>query len=416
MLLRSNHTFLLALLLAVSVPCCTKKPVATVPELIALNATPSAFTVTLEAKFLRAENIKRASFSINPLGEGSIRKTATISGNTLTATFDSLRPNVRYRYSVSWATAKSEWTSPAYSFDTDPYPMPKVVYLKIEPGAYDAMARFRFQDEEYLRSYIAGCYIEGTGGAYNTSQSKTTKEGDEYVCTMTNLVPETFYEFHIIYSNKGAIGNTYSMRFKTLPPPYTVTVTDQEAEPSYFSAKLSASFEADVDYTPCGFMFREYMPVEWNVITITPVNNRIETEIPDLKPEKGYRFKVFYTVRGETFMTEEQSFGTPAVPVPEISSAHFNISGNSVILTADISQTEFVTQSGFILLDNISFDPAGRLHTWRETTIDVTPGEGRMSYEWEGLSPGIQYGFKAFGTNGYKRVESERIFFTIPGE
>ena len=103
------------------------------------------------------------------------------------------------------------------------------------------------------------------------------------------------------------------------------------------------------------FMFREYLPVEWNVITITPVNNRIETEIPDLKPEKGYRFKVFYTVRGETFMTEEQSFGTPAVPVPEISSAHFNISGNSVILTADISQTEFVTQSGFILLDNISF-------------------------------------------------------------
>ncbi len=36
---------------------------------------------------------------------------------------------------------------------------------------------------------------------------------------MTNLIPETFYDFHIIYSNKGAIGNTYSMRFKTLPPP-----------------------------------------------------------------------------------------------------------------------------------------------------------------------------------------------------
>ena len=214
--------------------------------------------------------------------------------------------------------------------------MPRIPSMTITPGAYDAEVRFHFLDEEYLRDYLFYCWKEGTGGAYNTAQTSYVKEGNEFICTVTNLEPETFYDFHVSYSNVGAIGNEYSMRFKTLPAPFHITVT-QKVEPSYFSTTLSADFTADVDYTPCGFMYRKFFTEDWTTVQVTPENNHLELVVTDFEQSTEYEFMVFYTVDGEVYQTDSRYFKTPEVPMPAITSMTVDIDGTSASLAERIN-------------------------------------------------------------------------------
>ena len=402
------------LLLAASLLCCTKEKETITPELLAFNATPTPFSVTLMAKIHNAKYIKEATFVVRNPGDTTIMRPATFSGDTLTATIEPLHPNRGYYAALLWATANVEYSSPTYRFYTDPYPMPRIPSMTITPGAYDAEVRFHFLDEEYLRDYWFYCWKEGTGGAYNTAQTSYVKEGNEFICTVTNLDPETYYEFHASYSNIGAIGNEYSMRFKTLPAPFHITVT-QKVEPSYFSTTLSADFTADVDYTPCGFMYRKFFTEDWTTVQVTPENNHLELVVTDFEQSTEYEFMVFYTVDGEVYQTDSRYFKTPEVPMPAITSMTVDIDGTSAILQADIREVEFVTSSGFTLMYGFGATPDGA-QTWTEKIVEVPLVEGHMTYVWESLTPGERYGFRTFRTNAYEKRETDPVFFTIPLE
>ncbi len=407
------------LLLVAAMPGCTKKTAeSNVPELISFDVESGPFSATMEAKFTHPERVLNPVFRLWETGGKSAAVTcpATVSGNVFRGQFGDLRPNVRYHCGISWSTsALPNWESPTFDFDAKPYPMPVVRLLSIEAGAYDAVVRFRFDQEEYLRNYYCYCWIEGTQGAYNKARTEFEKEGDEYVCRITELIPESFYEFHVDYSNLGAIGERFTTRFLTLPPPYTVNV-EQVVKPSYTSAVLSATFDADITYTPCGIMFNRNSSMEiWEDYPLTPNDDRIEVEVTDLMWYQVYGFYVYYTVEGEIHKTDLTSFYPLVVPAPQLSSLQYEIQGRSVVLQAEISPVENLSGSGFILLDEHAILPDGH-ETWRALQVEVPPQGGKLYYVWESLVPGMEYGFQAYGRNVSGLKYSDIIYFTLPPE
>ena len=133
---------------------------------------------------------------------------------------------------------------------------------------------------------------------------------------------------------------------------------------------LSADFTADVDYTPCGFMYRKFFTEDWTTVQVTPENDHLELVVTDFVQSTEYEFMVFYTVDGETYLTDPRYFKTPEVPMPAITSM----------------------------------------------TVEVPLVEGHMKYVWDSLTPGERYGFRTFRTNAYEKRETAPVFFTSPLE
>lgn len=111
----------LYLLTALLLASCTPAPKAEhgVPLLVDTNVAADAVSASLTATFDHAGNIKEAGFELAEAGGGDSRRSSVVpAGNTLSTTFDGLRPDTEYSYLVFWTNGRTEDRSEGRSFRT----------------------------------------------------------------------------------------------------------------------------------------------------------------------------------------------------------------------------------------------------------------------------------------------------------
>ena len=405
-----NFKWIILLLMTALSLCCKKedKEDKALPRLISLEATPGITTATIKATFEgNMKNITEAEFMVRKVGgDSQYSKPDEISGNTMTVTFNNISPRCRYEYTITYGNGiRSETARPKY-FDALEYTKPRVGSMKITPDAYEAYVEATFEDSEYMdfeAPHEPEIKFWADGREYYAGFRILKKDGDVFRCTIPDLTPETRYFVTArIYYGGYLATDTGRWIFNTLPPPLTAEIS---AEPSYESAKLSATVSTIWDdYQPCGFIYYMYGNPK-DTVTVVPENNLLECVVTSLKPNRRYEYSMFYTHDGKTMTTEEDSFTTLKIPIPEVISLEVTPSSNSALLSADIQNAEFIKKVGFRLG-----------YTSSSEDVYVEHENGRITYLWENLEPETEYGFQVLINNGYGYSYSEWKSFTTKAD
>ena len=92
--------------------------------------------------------------------------------------------------------------------------------------------------------------------------------------------------------------------------------------------------------------------------------------------------------------------------MPSISDPDIIVETDNATCIAHTTDTEDLGKYGFILTDNDG----------KTQLVEVTPDNGRLVYTWNGLTPGTDYRFCAFCSNGYQTSESTPVAFKTRSE
>ena len=244
-------------------------------------------------------------------------------------------------------------------------------------------------------------YKKATDSNY---QTVTVSGSSEISKTISNLIPNTQYQYRTFCETNDACGMTYGEE-KTFTTLQISVTTNNASEITQTHATLNGNLSiGDANISSQGFQYKRTTDSEYQTVTVSGSGD-ISTTLSNLTPNTQYRFRLFCTPQGcETVYGQEKTFNTLSITVTtnnatDITQTHATLNGNLNIGDANISSQGFqykkTTDSEY-------------------QTVEVS-GSGDISTTLSNLTPNTQYRFRVFCTpQGCETVYGqEKTFNTL---
>ena len=371
------------------------------PEILSVSGNPEVYSAALTAELSNAEAITEGGFYVWSSTE-SHRISGSISDSFLHCRVEDLLPYTEYHYTAFISNGQKEILSDTCSFTTLKPAFPTVRTISVSPSITEATLKIYFSD----LSQITDCSVSWSKtGEERFQTTEATRSDDHFQCILTGLDEETDYSYLVDYSTPYDSARTQPASFRTQPVPFSIEISSS-AEPGVNSVKLKATITANKPIDECGFAIQDDSRSDVRQFRCELHESVIELEISDLRYNTAYTYSVYYKRNGQTLEGPTKSFNTLTVPMPSISDPDIIVETDNATFIAHTTDTEDLGKYGFILTDNDG----------KTQQVEVTPDNGRIVYTWNGLTPGTDYRFCAFCSNGYETSESTPIAFKTRSE
>ena len=371
------------------------------PAILSVSDNPEAFAATMTAELINADAITEGGFYIWNSSERQ-RLEGNLSDNSLSCRAEQLEPFTEYHYAAFISNGQTEILSDTCSFTTLKPALPTVRTISVSPSITEATLKIYFSD----LSQITDCTVSwGKAGEDLNQSTKAAHNGDCFQCRLTGLEEETDYSYLVDYYTPYDLARTQPASFRTQPVPFSIEISSS-AEPGVNSVKLIATITANKPIDECGFAIQDDSRSDVRQFRCELHESVIELEISDLRYNTAYTYSVYYKRNGQTLEGPTKSFNTLTVPMPSISDPDIIVETDNATLISNITDTEYLDKCGFILTDK----------NGEKQQAEVVPDNGRIVYTWDGLTPGTDYCFCAFCSNGYETSESTPIAFKTRSE
>ena len=355
----------------------------------------------MTAELSNADAITEGGFYIWNSSERQ-RIEGNLSDNSLSCRAEQLEPFTEYHYAAFISNGQTEILSDTCSFITLKPAMPTVQKISVEPSVKESTLSIYFSD----LSQITGCSVSWSKtGEERFQTTEATRSGDHFQCILTGLEEETDYSYLVDYSTPYDSARTQPASFRTQPVPFSIEISSS-AEPGVNSVMLKATITANKPIDECGFAIQDDSRSDVRQFRCELHESVIELEISDLKYNTAYTYSVYYKRNGQTLEGPTKSFNTLTAPMPSISDPDIIVETDKATFIAHTTDTEDLGKYGFILTDNDG----------KTQQVEVTPDNGRLVCTWNGLTPGSEYSFCMFCSNGYETSESTPIAFKTRSE
>lgn len=205
--------------------------------------------------------------------------------------------------------------------------------------------------------------------------------------TISNLIPNTQYQYRTICETDDACGMNYGQE-KTFTTLSINVTTNNATDVTQTHATLNGSLNVgDANISSQGFQYKRTTDSEYQSIEASG-NGSISTTLSDLIPNTQYRFRAFCTVQGcDPIYGQEKTFNTLAINVTtnnatNVTQTHATLYGNLNAGDANISSQGFQYK---------------RTADSEYQIVEVS-GNGSISTTLSDLMPNTQYRFRAFCT------------------
>lgn len=371
------------------------------PAILSVSDNPEAFAATMTAELSNADAITEGGFYVWSSAE-SHRVSGSFSDNSLQSRAENLQPLTEYHYAAFIGNGRTEILSDTSSFTTLKPVLPTVQTVSVSPSITEATLKIYFSD----LSQITDCTVSwGKAGEDLNQSTKAAHNGDCFQCRLTGLKEETDYSYLVDYSTPYDSARTQPSSFRTQPVPFSIEISSS-AEPGVNSVKLIATITANKPIDECGFAIQDDSRSDVRQFRCELHESVIKLEISDLRYNTAYTYSVYYKRNGQTVESPTKSFKTLTVPMPNISDPDIIVETDNATFIAHTTDTENLGKYGLILTDNDG----------KTQQVEVTPDNGRLVYTWNGLTPGSEYSFCMFCSNGYETSESTPIAFKTRSE
>ena len=216
-------------------------------------------------------------------------------------------------------------------------------------------------------------------------QTITVSGSGDISHTISNLIPNTQYQYRTFCETNDACGMTYGdeIIFTTLQISVT---TNNASEITQTHATLNGNIDfGDATISSQGFQYKRTTDSEYQTVNVS-VSGDIFTILSNLVPNTQYIFRLFCTPQGcDPVYGQEKTFSTLSINVTTnnatgVTQTHATLNGNLNIGDANILSQGFQYK---------------RTTDSEYQTIEVS-GNGSISTTLSDLTPNTQYRFRAF--------------------
>lgn len=218
-------------------------------------------------------------------------------------------------------------------------------------------------------------------------QTITVSGSGDISHTISNLIPNTQYQYRTFCETNDACGMTYGEEktFTTLQISVTTNnATDITQSHSTLNGNLNIG---DAIISSQGFQYKKTTDSEYLTVTVSGSGD-ISATLSDLTPNTQYRFRMFCIPQEcDPVYGQEKSFSTQSINVTtnnaiDITQSHVTLNGNLIVGDANISSQGFQYK---------------RTTNSEYQTVSVS-GSGDVSTTLSDLTPNTQYLFRIFCT------------------
>ena len=345
--------------------------------------------------------VSECGFLFGKTGSAQTEYKCSLENGMFSYDFPSLEWETEYSLTAFLETPDGRKTSDIYKVTTPSEPIVPVTVTVPTAEVGTDWAIMTSTVDPYEGVSGCGFVISSNGG--RTVEYSGTLTGNTFSVRASSLSPGTNYTCYAFCHTRSGRTVSTSMTFTTLEDT-SLRITDLSVKADVNSVSLSAGYSGVGEITGTGFVLGNDS-VGMKEYKASNVSDGVfSAEIGDLAPDTQYRVYAFIDTSDGRITSVQSTFRTKEVPVGGISFTELSasLSGNSVMLAAEISSGEGVTECGFGLSLN------GKDYTEYGATMDGLS----LTRTIGNLQSGKTYYYYAFVMVGSSRIQSETLSFT----
>ncbi len=246
----------------------------------------------------------------------------------------------------------------------------------------------------------------------NTEWIPLTATFDDTIAyNLTNLLPNTQYEFRAFASTNYVSVYGRAINFTTLPTPPTAITTPATAIAQTIATLNGSVAQGSLAITQKGFEWRLVGANTWTTVLLTSPVGAISYNLTGLTALTDYEYRTFVSTASENIYGTTQSFTTLAIVPPTVTTTSATAIAQTVAnLNANVVLgSEIITEQGF------EWRLVGQ-NTW--TTVTSTLVAGTITNNLSGLVASNDYEYRAYATTEsgtiYGLTQSFRTLDIVP--